>query len=196
MPVFTTCVGPRTDGGRIGRHDLAHYQPVEQPADRGQLLLDAGRRGRTLQPLHVGADIERPNCRKHEAAALAPGQKVRAGPRIGAARMEIPNRGTMKLFAIQSLAAMTLLSASPALAQTDDQAMSDTGICLGFLPAAFALLSNSALCCIDRGQMAGIKPTQGAIRFYFVEAQEPGDAARKVVELVTYLVWGLLRNTG
>jgi len=44
-----------------GQLKLAKTQPVEQHADRGQLL-DAGRRGRTLQPLHVSGDIKRPDC--------------------------------------------------------------------------------------------------------------------------------------
>jgi hypothetical protein len=35
---------PANGGGRIGRHDLAHDQPVEQMADRGQVLLRCWRR--------------------------------------------------------------------------------------------------------------------------------------------------------
>ena len=44
LPVFTTCFGPRTAAaGLCGTH-LAGDQPVEQHADRGELLLHVRRR--------------------------------------------------------------------------------------------------------------------------------------------------------
>jgi hypothetical protein len=46
---------------RVGRHDLAGDQPVEQHPDRGQLLLDRRRRNLDLQLLYISSNVMRPD---------------------------------------------------------------------------------------------------------------------------------------
>ena len=53
------CLGPLTAWRRVVRHDLADDQPVEQHADRGQLLLDRGRAVRPALLLDPGGDVQR-----------------------------------------------------------------------------------------------------------------------------------------
>ena len=53
LPRLTACFGPRTECAGIDREHLADDQPVEQHADRGQVLLD----GRLLKILAERADI-------------------------------------------------------------------------------------------------------------------------------------------
>ena len=59
LPRLTTCLGPRTTEAGLRCHDLADHQPVEQHADRRQVLLDARRRVRLAQLLDVGGDVQR-----------------------------------------------------------------------------------------------------------------------------------------
>ena len=40
LPRLTTCFGPRTECAGLMRDDLADDEPVEQHADRGEVLLD------------------------------------------------------------------------------------------------------------------------------------------------------------
>src|ERR1700744_613597 len=52
LPFLTTCFGPRTAAAGLGPANLADDQPVEQHADRRQVLLD----GRTAE---IGRDVMR-----------------------------------------------------------------------------------------------------------------------------------------
>jgi len=47
--------------GRVVRHHLADHQPVEQHADRRQVLLDARRRPPAAEQLDVGRHVHRPD---------------------------------------------------------------------------------------------------------------------------------------
>ena len=79
--------------GRVGRHDLAGDQPVEQHPHRGELLLHAGRRMGLLERLYIGGDIERPDRGQRQAAIFAPGEELAARPRIGPARVRVADVG-------------------------------------------------------------------------------------------------------
>ena len=59
LPFFTTYFGPRTAWAGIVVDDVAGHQPVEQHAQRGQVLLHRGRGELALQLLHEGGDVER-----------------------------------------------------------------------------------------------------------------------------------------
>ena len=89
---------PAHRGGGVERHHLAHYQPVEQVADGGELLLDRRCRQRRGLELDPGRDVQRlyRSDRRHHVR-LAPGQEVRHGAGIGAARVRVPNGGGEEL---------------------------------------------------------------------------------------------------
>ena len=93
LPVFTTCFGPRTADGRVCRHHLAGDQPVEQHPHGGELLLHARRRMGLLECLDISGDIERPDRGQRQAAIVAPGEELAAGPRIGPARVRVADVG-------------------------------------------------------------------------------------------------------
>jgi hypothetical protein len=79
--------------GRIVRHDLADDQPVEQHADRRELLLDRRRRDLDLQLLYISGDVVRPDRRRRQTAVFAPGEKPVARSGIGAARVRVADVG-------------------------------------------------------------------------------------------------------
>ena len=69
---------------RIGRHDLAGDQPVEEHADTGQVLLDRGRRPFRLQGLDVGGDMHRLHIlQPAKTALLAPDEEGARRPGVG-----------------------------------------------------------------------------------------------------------------
>ena len=45
--------------GRISFNNMPGHQPVEEHADRGQVLLDGGRREFVVQVVNEGGDMER-----------------------------------------------------------------------------------------------------------------------------------------
>jgi hypothetical protein len=61
----------RTHSHRKGQEALLKDEPVEEPAQRGQVLLD-GRRGQLLG-LDIGRDIQRPDRGQPEIILFAPG---------------------------------------------------------------------------------------------------------------------------
>ena len=50
---------PSHRGGRVGGHHLAGHQPIEQPADGGQMLLDRGGAIPALHLVDVGGHRDR-----------------------------------------------------------------------------------------------------------------------------------------
>ena len=81
-------------GGRIDRHDLAGHQPIEQVADRGELLLDGRRRHLAGLRLDPGRDVQRRDLRQRRHAGVgAPGQKLRDGAAVGAPRVRVADVG-------------------------------------------------------------------------------------------------------
>jgi hypothetical protein len=66
---------------RVGGHDLAGDQPIEEHAYSRELLLDRRCRGLCLQLLYIGGDVMRPDGGECQAALLAPGRD-RTVPKI------------------------------------------------------------------------------------------------------------------
>src|SRR5947199_9716327 len=58
LPFFTTYLGPRTAWAGFDIEDVADHQPVEQHAERGQVLLDRRRRELALQFLDECSDVD------------------------------------------------------------------------------------------------------------------------------------------
>ena len=75
------------------RHDLTRDQPIKQHPDRGELLLDRRRRDLGLQLLDIGADIMRPDRRRHQASVFAPGEEPVARPRVSSACVRVADVG-------------------------------------------------------------------------------------------------------
>jgi hypothetical protein len=91
--LFRGMGGPAHRRSRVVRHDLAGDEPVEQVADRGQLLLDGRRRRRLGLQLDPRGHVQRLylNERWH-ASAGAPPQKIPRRPRVRTPRVRIANR--------------------------------------------------------------------------------------------------------
>ena len=79
--------------GRIDRHDLADNKPIEQHADRCELLLDRRRRNLGLQLLYICGDVVWPDRCRRQVLILAPREEPGAGPRIGPARVRVADVG-------------------------------------------------------------------------------------------------------
>jgi hypothetical protein len=76
--------------GRVNVDDMIDNEPVEQHADRGQVLLDGRRRDLGLKILDERGDMERLHRREFiDALAGAPGSEAPVGVHIGAAGMVI-----------------------------------------------------------------------------------------------------------
>jgi hypothetical protein len=78
--------------GRVGRHNLADHHPTEQAAQGGQAQLRRRRGLRTAQLLDVGRNmhaLDRSALR--DALRLEPIEEFPRRPRIGAARVRIPD---------------------------------------------------------------------------------------------------------
>ncbi len=85
--------GPRSGGG-IGRHGLACHHPVEQMLQRSRAELRGRRGSRAAQFLDVGRDVNARDVGElRHALGRKPIEKLRRGPRIGAARMRVANVG-------------------------------------------------------------------------------------------------------
>ena len=78
---------------RVYRHNLASDQPVEQHPHGRQLLFNIRRRMGQLARLDIGGDVMRPDCRKRQAAFVAPGEESCACPGIGAASVVVVDIG-------------------------------------------------------------------------------------------------------
>ena len=96
-PIRTTCVGPRTAGAGLVGIDLADHQPIEQPADGGQMLLDRGGAIHALHLVDVGGHGDRGNpvryaspCASHQVKNRVTASAVgRACMRVAAGRQQI-----------------------------------------------------------------------------------------------------------
>jgi hypothetical protein len=88
--VFRAADGVR----RVGGEDLADDQPVEEHADRRQMLLHRRLRHRGLELFDIGGDEQRLDADELvDAVLLEPGEEVAHGPVIGGARVLLADRG-------------------------------------------------------------------------------------------------------
>ena len=86
-------LGPANRMGRVGGEDLPDHQPVEQHADRGEMLLYGRLGGRGLERLDIGGDVDRLDVGELvDAVLLQPGKKVAHGPVIGHAGVLVADR--------------------------------------------------------------------------------------------------------
>jgi len=84
--------GPRAP---VSREDLADDQPVEEDADRRQMLLHRRLGDGVLEPLDIGRDVQRLDADELVYAVLPePGEEVAHGPVIGRARVLAADRGS------------------------------------------------------------------------------------------------------
>ena len=80
--------------GRVHVDDVAGHQPVEEHAERGQVLLDRRRRELALQILDEGGDVERLHVGEFVDALLrAPSGEAARGVHIGLAGMVVVDLG-------------------------------------------------------------------------------------------------------
>jgi len=85
-------------GGRIGAgENLADDQPVEQHADRGEVLLDGRRAVAAAQHLDVGGDVMRAHRRERlDVLGVGPSEERAHGDGVGGARVRgIGSSGSM-----------------------------------------------------------------------------------------------------
>jgi hypothetical protein len=93
LPRFTTCFGPCTECAGVYGHDLAGDEPIEQHADRREVLLDRRLRHRFLQAFDVGRDVQRLDSRQlADTPPVAPDEKQFHGAVISGPRILIPDR--------------------------------------------------------------------------------------------------------
>ena len=92
MPVFTTCFGPRTAAaGFIGTTwPITSQSNSMRTAASCCFTLGAEC---SLQFLHPGGHVERPNGREREAALLAPGEEPAASAGVSPARVVVVDVG-------------------------------------------------------------------------------------------------------
>jgi hypothetical protein len=77
---------------------LADDEPVEQHADRGQVLLDGRLGGCRLQHLYIGGDVNRFDVGKlADLVLLDPGEEMTRGTVIGHAGVLVTDRRVEKL---------------------------------------------------------------------------------------------------
>ncbi len=84
--------------GRVRLEHLAHHQPVEQPPQRREVLLDGGRRRGALHLLEKGRHVEGfDRIEPGDAAGLAPGREAPGGHPVGPAGMVVGDLGGEEL---------------------------------------------------------------------------------------------------
>jgi hypothetical protein len=76
---------------RVIGNDLLDDKPVEQAAQRGQVLLD-GRRGHRLG-FDIGGDVQRPDCGELQIVFFAPAEELSGCLDIGCARVFVADGG-------------------------------------------------------------------------------------------------------
>ena len=87
-------LGPAHRMRRIDGEDLADDEPVEQHADRREVLLDGRLGGRRLQRLDVGGDMHRLDIDElANAVLLDPSEERADGPIISQARVPVADVG-------------------------------------------------------------------------------------------------------
>ena len=89
-----TPLGKCSGVGRIHVEDVAGHQPVEEHAERGQGLLDRGRRKFALEVLHEGSDMEGLHVGELAAAVcVAPLREAPGGVQVRLARVAVVDLG-------------------------------------------------------------------------------------------------------
>ena len=79
---------------RIDGEDLPDDEPVEEHADGSQMLLDCRLRGRCLQGLDIGGNVQRLDIGElADPMPLNPGEEVAHGPVIGYAGVLVADLG-------------------------------------------------------------------------------------------------------
>ena len=79
-------MGPRTAWAGFSLRTWAGDQPVEQDAERRQVLLDGGRGQLALQVLNESGDVDRLHLGEPaDAVILTPGRKAAGGIEVGPA---------------------------------------------------------------------------------------------------------------
>ena len=64
LPVRTTWVAPRTEAAGLAGHHLPDHQPIAQPTEGGQVLLDRGRAIPAVHLVDVGGHGDRRQGRR------------------------------------------------------------------------------------------------------------------------------------
>jgi hypothetical protein len=87
-------LGPAYRMRRIDGEDLADDEPIEQHADRREVLFDRGFGGRRLQRLDIGGDMHGLDIGElADAVLLDPGEERAHGPVISHARVLVADVG-------------------------------------------------------------------------------------------------------
>lgn len=95
---FDGMLGAADGMRRVGREHLAGDQPVEEHADRGEVLLDGRPRARLAGFLHPSGDMHGLHVSEVvEAVAPAPGRELARGLKVGAAGMVVGDVGGEEL---------------------------------------------------------------------------------------------------
>ena len=93
MPVFTTCFGPRTAEAGFAGTTWPVISQSNSMRTAASCCFTPGARMGLLERLDIGGDIERPDRRQRQAAILAPGEELAAGPRVSPARVRVADVG-------------------------------------------------------------------------------------------------------
>jgi hypothetical protein len=97
LAFFNDIFGTAHGMGRIDVDDMPGNKPVEQHPERGQVLLDCGRRKPVLQIFDEGGHVERLDLRKLEnAVAGTPVSEAACGIHVGAASVIVADLGCEK----------------------------------------------------------------------------------------------------
>jgi hypothetical protein len=95
---FHRVLGPAHDGSRIPGKHLAKHEPIEEHAQRGQVLFDRRVRQRALQFFKVSCDMQRLQAAELvEATRFASGRKSFHGAQVGAACIRVADVRAEKL---------------------------------------------------------------------------------------------------
>jgi len=94
LAALNDMLGPAHGMGRVGGEHLADHEPVEQHADRRQVLLCGRLRVRGLQGLDISSDVDRLDIDELDNAVLfEPGEEIAGGAVIGQPRVFVADRG-------------------------------------------------------------------------------------------------------
>jgi hypothetical protein len=88
-------LGSAHRGGGIAGEDGAGDEPIEQHADRGEVLLDGRLRHSVLERLYIGGDVERLDIdQRDDPGGIEPSEEVRDRPVIGHPGVLVPDGGS------------------------------------------------------------------------------------------------------
>ncbi len=97
LALLDDVLGVAYRAGRVEVEDAAAGQPVEAPADGGEVLLDGGGRSGFGQRLDVGGDVHRLDVEEGQAMPLAPGEEIADGPGVCLAGVAVADGGGVEL---------------------------------------------------------------------------------------------------